>query len=246
MFSQRAALHRARKYSREFFEGFVRDLQSAGFESVDILLPHNVAGMADSIISVDELLRRERNYPSLILRARATARNETLKVLFINVNSRAVFIDDTFPNGQSEPPQVYVQSPDPARLHGLFSYFQEYLQRPSLFSAGMLTLGGGISTLFLWAEFLTLVTRGRGTLAAAYGFSHGWDLFVSVLAGYLILKNNAAPTGLWIKPKRELRLLYLANAALRGEFRDNPLLALGVAVVATVVGAIVVRWLHLI
>ena len=61
----------------------------------------------------------------------------------------------------------------------------------------------------------------------------------------IIFKFFAHPKGLWIKPKRENRLFYLANMALRGELRDNPLVNLIISIVGAVVTVLVLSLLGL-
>jgi hypothetical protein len=126
----RKNLSGARKYSREFFESLTADLHKANLKTIEILLPVNQVGEDEYKISPEELLNRERNYPSLVLRAVNKRTNETLKILFINRNSKAAFMDDTFPSGESQPPGLYFQSPDPARAYAVFQFFYEYLSRP--------------------------------------------------------------------------------------------------------------------
>ena len=67
MFNRRRDLDGSRKYSREFFEALVNDLSRAGFRDIRIRLPHDLVALDHSLISPDELLSRERNYPASIL-----------------------------------------------------------------------------------------------------------------------------------------------------------------------------------
>jgi hypothetical protein len=245
VFSKRTTLHKGRKYTREFFEKLVADLHLAGFNDVDILLPHNIVQLSDAKISVDELLKRERNYAALILSAHNALTQDTLKILFVNRNRHAVFADDTFPNAVSEPPQLFVQSNDPVRCFGLFGFFREYLQTPAIsgHSASLFVSLLGLAYLIVATLYLlnrwSVVGQGRGRLillAYAVGV---------VVAAIFLFRFFATPTGLWIKPKRELKLLYLANMALKGEFKDNPLVTLLVSVVGTILTVLLLKLLGL-
>lgn len=241
MFSRRGTLDGKRKYSREFFQSLVNDLTGAGFDDIKVVLPHNIATIEESEISVEELLRRERNYPSLILRVKSSSNNETLKILFVNRNSRAVFVDDTFPNGESEPPQLYFQSPDPGRTFAVFEFFKEYLKKPSLTSDWLQWFAAVLSSIFITLEILTLVTLRKSWLSNQYHVSASWDVIAIPVAMFIAFKYFGRPKGLWIKPNRELRLLYLANMAIRGELRDNPLVSLIVTVIGGLIVALILK-----
>lgn len=245
MFSNRASLHHARKYSREFFEKLVSDLRLAGFGELYVLLPHNVVDLNSAKITVEELLKRERNYSALILSSHNPATKDTIKILFVNLNNRAVFADDTFPNAQSEPPQLYVQSPDPVRCFGLVGFFREYLEKPKL--------QGHVLSWFVAVFSLVFI------IANTFYFGNNWALatgserrryiplyaFGLVIALMFLFRFFARPTGLWIKPKRELRLFYLANMALKGELKDNPLVTVIVTVLGTILTVLILKLLGL-
>jgi hypothetical protein len=246
MFSKRAALNGARKYSREFFQKLVGDLSNSGFDEIHVLLPHNLVKVGESTVAVTELLTRERNYPAIILLARSTSKDETLKVLFVNKNSKAVFIDDTFPNAESEPPQLYFQSPDPGRTYAVFEFFREYLQTPSLASYRFAWITGYASLFFLILQVFFLVSQKMGLLQTRFNWYPIWDFAITILGLALMLRFFAYPRGLWIKPEREFRPLYLLNMAIRGEFRDNPLVSLILSILGTVIAAFILKWLGVI
>jgi hypothetical protein len=222
----------------------VSDLRASGFESVSVRLPHNFVQVGQSQVTVEELLKRERNYPALILVARAERADETIKILFVNRNSRAVFVDDTFPNAESEPPQLYVQSPDPARAYALFHFFREYLQRPSLATYRIVGLLTVVSFLVMLGEILAIASRQTTLLALRWGVHPAWDIPLMLVALVLLFRFFSEPKGLWIKPTREVRLLYLAAMALRGDLRDNPLVTLVVSIIATVLATLILKLLH--
>lgn len=247
MFSKRASLNGSRKYSREFFEKLCSDLTQSGFDQLNILLPHNIVKIGDALITVDEFLKRERNYPALILIAKSTRLDETLKVLFVNRNLHCVFADDTFPNAKSEPPQIYFQSPDPGRVYAVFEFFREYVQSPSILPWYFNWTIGSLSMFFVLLQFLVLFSSRKGLLMQfGYTTTTTWDILVTLLASYLLFQYFAFPKGLWIKPHRELHLLYLFNMAIRGEYRDNPLVALIFSVLGTIIAALILKLLGLV
>jgi hypothetical protein len=243
VFSRRAAISGSRKYTREFFQTLVKDLSDSGFDDLTVLLPHNIVALDESSISPEELLRHERNYPSLILIAKAPTRSETLKILFVNNNARAVFADNTFPNAQSEPPQIYFQSPDPGRTYAVFEFFRDYLQKPSLVPYLTAWMAFNLSLLFILVQILSLFSLRKAALDAQFGWHPFFDVALSLVAMVLCFKFFAYPKGLWIKQERELRPLYLLNMAIRGEFRDNPLVTLVVSIVGAVIAGLILKWL---
>ncbi len=237
MFSKRQSLGVRKFYSRDYFVTFASQLEQAGFATITIKLPINKVPLSESTISITELLNRDRNYPSLILEAFNTERNESIKVLFVNINSNAVFNDDTFPNGQSEPPQLYIQSPDPARLYSLFGYYNEYLTKDVKSKTWASWLSGGIfSIVLLLLELVAFVSKGKGLLMFRFEWHISVDLLAMAIAAIISYKFYSEPTGLWIKPKRPLKIFYLLNMAIRGELKDNPIVTL----IVTVIGGLIV------
>ncbi len=246
MFSRRRALDGSRQYSREFFEAFIADLRRAGFDRVRVRLPHNLVGLDQESVDIEAFLNRERNYPSAILVASNEQRQETLKVLFVNLKAaRAVFVDDTFPNSQSEPPQLYFQSPDPARTYAVFEFFHEYLQRSSLMRHWVLWFATVVGGVVIAAEALSLLSRGRGFLTVVRGTFWVWDIVFAGVAVVVFFGFFSEPKGLWVKPTRELRLFYLVRMAARGELRDNPLVSLVVGILGAVITAVILKLLGL-
>ena len=241
VFSKRGGLGGSREYSREFLEAFLADLSRAGFDQIEMMLPHNLVGIEQHIVSPRDYLDRERNYPSVILRATDSSKRETLKVLFVNRSSKAAFFDDTFPSGESARPGLYFQSPDPGRTYSVFQFFYEYLTGPG--TATIPAALGMLATLALAFEALGLVFERNGAIASTWGQSIAWDVALIIASAVLVFAYYASRRGLWVKPRREIRLLQLANMALRGELRDNPLVSLIITVLGTVIGAIILNWL---
>lgn len=246
MFNKRGILGGSRKYSREFFQTLCNDLTQSGFDDIKILLPHNIVKLENSIITVDELLKRERNYPSLILKAISTSRNETFKILFINKNSNSVFADDTFPNAQSEPPQLYFQSPDPGRAYSVYNFFHDYLTKSSLLPYFVSFLSGILSFLVLIFEIVLFFSTRKGLLIHWGIKTILGDIAIFIIALFLLFQYHASPRGLWIKPKRELRVFYLLNMALHGEYKDNPLISLIFSIVGSILATLLLQWIGVI
>lgn len=240
MFSRRRSLDRRRQYSREFLESFVGDLREAGFDEVTVVLPHNYASVdpRNPEEDVDSFIARDRNFAAVILKAKNEALNETMKVLFINSNSRAIFADDTFPMAESEPSGLFFQSPDPARAYAVFQYFYEYLLQPAKSRFVALTFLGLVSVLVLLLELMSLVARGGGVIQIGRGTNFAFDAMLMGISAYVFFVFSSAPTGLWVKPKRELKIIYLVNMALKGELRDNPIVQLAM----TVIGGLIVAF----
>lgn len=243
MFSLRQSIHRNCVYDRRFFDKFTNDLISAGFKKIHIKLPHNLAGMENQEQELEEFLKRERNYPSLILVAEDTNRNETIKVLFVNISRKAFFVDDTFPSGHSEPSEIYVRSPDPARAYALLKFFVDYFKGGRRSPAAwqwILTL----TALFTYiAEFLIYAKRHQGLLSDTNPKLWPLDILILIIALVLMYQSFRWPSGLYINEKPRRNIIQLANMALKGELRDNPLVAIIISVIATIVSTLLLKWL---
>jgi hypothetical protein len=238
MFSRRRNLDRRKHYSREFFETLLARLAEAGFSEQTVVLPQNYSSVDPkrSEEPVGEFLSRERNFAAVILKATSPQHAEMLKVLFINSNAEAIFVDDTFPRAQSEPGGMYFESPDPGRAYAVFEYFFEYLNQPSVSRFVTSTLGGVLGLIWLLAEVSALIERKQGLLQVLGQLPAWSDVVGCIAAAWLVYRLSATPSGLWIKPKRELKVIYLINMALKGELRDNPVVQL----VVTVLGGLIV------
>lgn len=239
MFNKRKTFSGSRGFSREFFETFLADLERARFDHVEVMLPHNLVGIDEHLITGQEFLDRERNYPAVIVRAKDSQKQETLKVLFVNKDSKASFFDDTFPSGESQRPGLYFQSPDPGRTYAVFQFFYEYLTRSE--TAGISSLVFAVSGLFVIFEVISLVFEKQSFIAAMWDQSVVWDVIGSIVAVVVLFLYFAQSRGLWIKPRRELGFLQLANRAFRGDLRDNPLVLLVVAILGTVIGGLLLK-----
>jgi hypothetical protein len=247
MFTRRRVLDRRRKYSRAFFESFVQRLRDAGFDELSVILPHNYPSVdpRNSIVSLEEFLNRERNFAAIILKARCTTRDEIMKVLFVNSSAQAIFVDDTFPSAASEPSSLFFQSPDPARAFALFEYFYEVLSVSSIMSFVLLSLAGLASIVVIITELLVVASKKSGLLQQFFSLPAHWDYLTMALSVWVAYKFFRAPTGLWIKPTRELRILGMIKMAIRGEYRDNPIVQLVVTVVGGLIVAIILRILKI-
>ena len=243
MFSRRRVLNGSRHYTREFFETFVADLARAGFSLIEIRLPYNVTGVGEDVLSAEEFLDRDRNYPALLIVATNSERHETLKVLLINRDAKTLFVDDTFPSGESEPPSIYFQSPDPGRTFSVFEFFFEYVSRPSMARHRFLWFASLLAFLAVISETIAFVFTGAGILSSRFGYWPGIDLAVFIFSCIVIYGFFREPKGLWIKPQRDARVTQLIKMALRGDLRDNPVVSLIVTVLGAIFAALLLKWL---
>lgn len=218
MFSRRLQYKSNNKFNRAFFEKLVSDLAAAGFDEIDIKLPYK-AGEKSEKLSSSDFLKRERNYPSLILSAHDSKHQDELKILFVNLSRRVYFDDDTFPSGHSEPPEIFVRSSDPARAYSLSSFFQEFFNEQDLRSRNLITL------LFLPAilvMFLQAVSLAQNKVL--FLTSNGWPVYTDliVIGAVLFIDYRFLTTerGLYIKEREHPEIEFLRRA-LRGDFRDN-------------------------
>jgi hypothetical protein len=230
-------------------ERLTSSLQDAGFDRIIIKLPHNLVGMENQEVSLNEFLERERNYPSVILIAMNTERRETIKILFVNISRKAFFADDTFPSGHSEPSEVFVQSPDPARVYALSGFFGEYFRNsgrkmntPRKFLLHLFAL------VLLYAEFLSFIGGKEGFISSVYpslDLGVGIDLILSAVALYITFTSYRTPTGLYVNIPPKQSIWTLANRALKGQVMDNPVVSFVVTIIAGIVTAIILRLLGL-
>jgi hypothetical protein len=248
MFTRRKQLDRRRHYSREFLVSLSSKLKEAGFDRISVILPHNYPSVdpKNPEVDLDNFLQRERNYAAVIFKAVSTEKQEMLKILFVNSNSKAVFADDTFPMAESEPSGLFFQSPDPGRAYSVFEYFYELLTTESLRSFIERGIASLVGTLVIAAEILPLLAGKVGFLSTKFGFHPAIDVIISLVAIIVVFRFAALPTGLWIKPKRETKLIYLANMAIKGELKDNPLVQLIVTVAGGLIVAFLAKFLGLI
>lgn len=243
MFSKRKAFSQHYKFDRKFLEKLVSDFKQAGFSAITVKLPHNLIQDSKDEITIDEFLNRERNYPSIILVGRNESQQETIKILFVNVSTKAFFKDDTFPSGHSESPELYIQSPDPARVYALFGFFYDYLKSNSLTKAFFLWFLFLITFLFLISEFLYLSNK-KIILSQTFNISPLADLVGILVAMIFIFKFFSYDGGLYVKEK-ENKYLSAIRRAIKGEFRDNPVVNLLITIIGGVIVAIVLKVLGL-
>ena len=248
MFTRRKALDRRRLYTREYFQSLVQQLSDAGFDSIKVILPHNYPSVdtENSAVSIDEFLERGRNFAAIILTAESTEKSELLKVLFVNSDATAAFVDDTFPSVASEPPSLFFQSPDPARAYALFEYFYDNLSKGRLGRFVFSFVMGIISMFMIVAEIASVVVRKQGILGYNFGAAIFLDVALGIGSVWMAFNFFKQPSGLWIKPRRDIRFLYLIKMAIRGELRDNPFVQIVITIVGSVLAMVLLKWMDLI
>lgn len=249
MFSARRRLSVNRAYNKTFVEKLGQNLREAEYDSITVKLPHNIVGMEKNEITLEEFLTRERNYPSVILVARSTSRREIIKILFVNISTKAFFVDDTFPSGHSEPPELFIQSPDPARVYALSGFFAAYFDKEGRkTSTALKTLFFYTALIALLTEIFTFFSRGQGAVTFAYPSyaSAGIIDFAILIAGlFLLFRGFETPRGLYVNEMPRRSIWSLLNLALRGQLMDNPLVALLITVVGGIVTALLLRYFGL-
>lgn len=237
MFSRRRSLDRRKKYSKEFFISLIQQLKEAGFSEFSIVLPHNyeTVNPKHSIISVDEFVNKERNYTAIILIAKKKVHNELLKILFVNSSAKSIFLDDTFPSATSEPPALYFQSSDPARTYALFEYFYEILSQEKPWNFILNSIINLFSLIFIASEFIYLGAKKRLLISGQFDLPIYVDIVISIIFMVFIFKFFKLPTGLWIKPKRETKILSMVKMAIRGELKDNPIVQFAIVIIGGII-----------
>ncbi len=239
MFSKRKTFSQHYKFDRSFLEKLISNLRGANFDQITVKLPHNLVENGKDEIQIGEFLDRERNYPSIILVAKNTNTKDVIKILFVNISTKAFFKDDTFPSGHSESPELYVQSSDPARAYALFGFFYDYLKsnfRGKIFFLWFLSV---ISFIFFIVEFLYLSNKSI-LLAQNLNISPVFDFLAIFIAFILIFRFFFYDGGLYVKEK-ENKYLSAIRRAIKGEFRDNPVVNLLITIVGGVIVVIIAK-----
>jgi hypothetical protein len=233
-------------YSRDNLEKLGNDLHEAGFDKISVKLPHNLVGIESQEVPLQEFIERERNYPAVIFSAVSTERRETVKILFVNISRKTFFVDDTFPSGHSEPSELFVQSPDPARVYSLAGFFGDYFKGRGKRSSSALKSLTYFAALFLLLGQILSLMKGRGFFSTVYAslpFGAALDLATSAIALFIVFTSFRTPTGLYVNPPPRSNLWTLANRAIKGEVMDNPLVSLIVTVIAGLVTALLLKLL---
>lgn len=239
MFSKRKSFLQGYKFNKEFLEKLVNDFITSGFKQITVKLPHNLIKDGKDEIEIQDFVNRERNYPSVILVAKNQQNNEIIKILFINISTKAFFKDDTFPSGHSESPEIYIQGPDPARVYSLFGFFYDYITKRSK-NSFISSLLGLLCIFFISAEALTFVAKKFLIASHSFNLSVWIDyllIFISVVVAFMFYSNDS---GLYIKEK-DHKYLDAIKRALKGDYRDNPIINIIVTVIATITATVILK-----
>lgn len=255
MFSKRGSIGSARVWNRGFISELASDLTDAGFKDITVKLPVDLeilvrdqtpmekrieSEILNREVDLQYFLDNERNYPAIILIAQNKQKKETIKILFVNISKKTNFMDATFPSGHSEPSQLYIQSPDPSRVYGLYHFFMEYLRNNGDSIVGR-AIWGLFSFVFLSAEFISIVSTRKGFLQNAWKLSGVFDVLVVLFLLYSLFRFFNTPTGLSVNKRETATLMSYLQRALKGEFKDNPLVNIIITVLTTVLSAIILR-----
>jgi hypothetical protein len=257
MFSMRKSIAGSRHWDRAFLTELGFNLAEAGFTKITVKLPVDLASLMRDAVPVEEridselrnrelplhqFIDRELNYRAVILVAANPRAHETIKVLFVNTSAKTSFADPTFPSGHSVPSQLYVQSLDPGRTYSLFHFFFEYLKTESE-SHAILAFFAVLFLFLVAGEILSFLATGRGLLQTLFHWSALADILA--IAAMLIVEYAffKAPTGLSVNDRRTATAGSFLSRAFRGEFKDNPLVAILLSIIATIIGAVVLKLL---
>ena len=160
--------------------------------------------------------------------------------MFVNLSRKTAFMDNTFPSGHSIPSQLYVQSSDAARIYSLFHFFYDYLNREGKSTTNIALLG--ILAVFLTAaQIISFISVGKGLLQSFWGITPLFDLGATLLFLFIQYRFFRSPTGLSVNDRRTATTASFIQRAIRGEFKDNPVVNIVVGVIASILSAIVLR-----
>ena len=153
-------------------------------------------------------------------------------------------MDATFPSGHSEPSQLYVQSPDASRVYGLYHFFMEYLQKKGESTLGSAILGF-FALIFLSAELISFVGTQKGFFQNTWKWSGLIDLLLIPLLLFFQYRFFKAPTGLSVNQRETATFGSYLQRAIKGEFKDNPLVNIFLGVLASILSAFILKILGL-
>ena len=121
-------------------------------------------------------------------------------------------------------------------------FFGAYFDKAGRRSPSILSwLAFALAPVVLAVEVLTFAKTGAGLFSSTYRY--GWlvDTALVVAAIVAIFFSYQTPKGLYVKERPSRRIQTLATMAIKGEAMDNPLVALLVGVVSTILAAIVMK-----
>lgn len=242
MYSRRRSFTRNKKYDKAFLENFKVALSAGGFDKITFKLPINlVKDKNQSELTYEEFIARERNYASVILVAVSSSTGEVIKVLFVNISVKTFFMDDTFPSGHSEPSELYLQS-TPDRLHGMFEFYYSFFRQLNPLAPLYEALLGLFAFIVLGAELLSLLSDRKLFIYSVYNVNNVVDVGLIVISVVLLFNLLNSQRGLYVKDK-EFRPAVWFKMAIRGEYRDNPIVNLIVGALGAVIGGVILKML---
>lgn len=241
MFVRRKTLTGRTTFNKNFVIALRDKLTEANLDAITVKIPHNyVKDKEDSEISIDEFLNRERNYPSIILRA-TNDNNEEIKILFVNISAKAFFYDHTFPSGHSEPSELYISTGDPVRTWGLFEYFYNYIKGSGSKSDMIIVVAFFISLTMLIAEFSSYINTKKLLLNSKFGYSSAFDIGSIILCFIVLLTYFNSDKGVYVK-ERDKKASQMLLMLIKGEFRDNPILNFALSIIASILASIILAY----
>lgn len=236
MFSKRKDFNQnLHKFDKAFLVSFVDNLKESWFWDITVKLPHNLVETWKDEINIQDFVDRWRNYPSIILIAKNNNR-EIIKILFVNISKKAFFKDDTFPSWHSEPSELYVQSPDPARVYSLFGYFYDYLRHTKKIGALNIVLYL-ISIFGLAIEMFAWILR-KHPLFDKWWIDVLFIAFCIVFIGRFFYQD----TWLYVKEKEHKNIAYIKRA-LKWDFRDNPIINIIISLACSIVAGLILEFI---
>lgn len=241
MFIRRKALSGRTKYDKNFVIALRDKLLEAKLDTITIKIPHNYSkDNEESEISIDEFLNRERNYPSIILRA-TNNNKEEVKILFVNISAKSFFYDHTFPSGHSEPSELYISTSDPVRTWGLFEYFFSYISRNENKSEVFVVIGFFLSLTMFIAEFASYLNTEKLILNSKFGYSPAIDIGAIIICLIILVRYFNSDKGVYVK-ERDKKASQMLLMLIKGEFRDNPILNFALSIVASIIASILLAY----
>jgi len=242
MFARRKTLTGRTTFDKNFLVAFKEKLIEANLDCISVKLPHNYLKEGEeNEIDIEEFINRGRNYPSIILKA-VNKNSEEMKILFVNISSKAFFYDHTFPSGHSEPSEIYITTTDPVRTWGLFEYFYNYLKNSENKAGDVFYLiSFFLSLVVIVSEFSSLLSSKRLLLTSKFGYPLIVDFAIIFFSLFLIYKYYSSEKGIYLN-ERNKNIPQFLLLLLKGEFRDNPMFNFIISIIASIIASLILLY----
>ena len=240
MFSKKNRFSDRLKYDEKSFRQINNSLKEAGFLNIKVKIPDTgYENFPSKELELEEFMSKKYNFVSIILVAQSDTK-ETIKILFINNSSAKTSFNDTvFPSSHSNSPKYYVETKDPARLHGLMVFLKDLLIENSIRTSGvarMQDLIFGFSSLYLMFPLLILSSPDRFQFISGHMFSTVVLPIIMITAVFFLITH---PGGVYLGPFEHPITSFIRRAFV-GDMKNNLMVSFFVWILKVVGGGVLI------